>query len=399
MPSRRDTLRAGMALSAGVASTAAIAHKATRPIAAPRPAIEPYRAACVQTRVLPTFTRDGAFLPEALAANVETVAQAIERTVGASGAKLLVFSEFCLQLPLTRLTAQQWHAGAIAADGPEIERIAQAARRAGAFVVFNPVERIADFPGRYFLSGMLLDPDNGPVLTYRKLYDLTNKTRPGDVLDHWIARFGEDSLFPVADTAIGRIAVTIGTDPVWPEMVRDLVFRGAEVIATCLASPNAAPSHVSQRGGDSSDAHDPVIPVMARRVRAYENLAYMLTANLGPTGTAEAPGPGIMQPSEIVDFHGNVMAASRDGSEGASSATLDIEALRRARCTPGPGNVLLQLQSALHAPGYASARFARANGFARVAPVDGSEHADLQRAEVRDLVARGVLVAPAEGLS
>ena len=389
MPARRTVLREGALLGAGLAAGAPFLSATSR--AAVSGAVTPYTAACVQTRVLPTWSSSGAPLPEARTANVETVARAIARTAGESGAKLLVFSEFCLQMPLVRLSPEQWEAGAVDLAGPEIARLRAAARRAGAYVVLNPVEAIAAFPGRYFLTGLLLSPSGEIALTYRKLYDLTSKTRPSDVLPQWRDLFGDDSLFPVADTPLGRIGLTVGTDANWPEMVRSLALRGAEVVATCLASPNVTPSSPAMRAVNAPDANDPALPVMARRLRAYENMAYMLTANLGPVGEADGNPLGAMQPSEIVDYHGNVLAASSDASARAITATLDIEAQRRARCTPGPANALLQLQSGLHAPDYAAARF-------DAPPAPGEDHAQAQRARIRDLVARGVLTAPASGL-
>lgn len=395
MTTRRDVLHAGVALTTGLAAHRASAAPSGAPDPHARPAvpIAPYRAACLQTFVRPTWSASGAPLPEALAANIDTVCNAIVRTGGETGARLLVFSEFCLQLPVSRLTTAQWAAGAIAIDGPEIARIGEAARRSGTWVVVNPIEALADFPGRYFLTGLLISPAGKVELAYRKLYDLTDKTRPSDVLPTWIARFGAASLFPVADTPLGRIALTVGADPLWPEMVRSLVFNGAEVIATCLGSPNVAPSSPGRRAPDAPDVGDPAIAVMARRVRAYENIAYMLTANLGPSGPV--PAPGIMQPSEIVDFHGNVQATSTGGGVETITATLDIEALRTARCTPGPANTLLQLQTGLHAPGYAKARF---DVPPRADTGPTPDHVTRQRAEIQDLIARGVLRAPAKGI-
>lgn len=398
MPSRRDVLHTGLALSTGLAAQPASSHTEAHasPPGAPKPpaVIKPYTAACIQTPVRPTWSASGSFLPEALATNLGTITRTIERTAGESGARLLVFSEFGLQLPQSRLSEAQWNAGAISLDGPEIAQIAEAAHRANAWVIINPVEAIADFPGRYFLTGILISPTDGISLAYRKLYDLTSKTRPSDILEAWVDRFGSDSLFPVADTPLGRIALTIGVDTAWPEMVRSLVFNGAEVIATCLGSPKVSPSSPVQRRPDAPDARDPVLPVMARRVRACENIAYMLTANLGPSGPD--PAPDTMQPSEIVDFHGNVLAAAPDGAARAITATLDIEALRTARCTPGPANSLVQLQTSLHAAGYAQARFDTPTSRTERGSPD---HDAIQRAKIRELVARGILHAPATGLS
>ncbi len=375
--------------------TAAAAAAPLTAAAAPAPAIAPYKAALVQARVLPTFARDGAFLPEALAANVRRVAGLVDRGAAEVGARLYVFSEFCLQLQQGPLTARDWMAAAIQVPGPQTDLIARAAQRAGAYVAINPVEAIPGFPGRYFLSAVIIGPSGDVVVNYRKLYDLSNKTRPSDILPAWLARFGAESLFPVADTPIGRLGATVALDVAWPEMTRSLMFKGAEVVVNPTASPLVTPSFAALRKPGSPDAHDPLVPTMVRRVRAYENMIYLLSCNLGPVGADETAPLTRMQPSEIIDYRGNLLAASADSAEGFITATLDIEAQRAARCTPGPLNPLAQLQASLHAPGYRGATFARTGRFADRPIERGEEHEALQKRDIDDLIRRGVLKAPA----
>lgn len=389
MPTRRDTI----ALSAAALCAPALASRAAK--ARPAfPPVEPYTAACLQTRVLPTQTRSGEVLADNLAANVEHVAQTIERCADNTGARLLVFSEFVLQLPQGPQTAGQWVNGAITIPGPETDRLAQAASKAGVYVALNAVEYIPAFPGRYFLAGVLLGPTGNIELNYRKLYGLTSKTRPSDILPEWLDRFGAQSLFPVADTPLGRIAVTVGSDLMWPELARSFVFNGAEVLACCFASPNNTPSLVAASSEQPTIGPQPNLQVMARRARAYENMAYMLSANLGPVGADGVAGD--MQASEIIDFRGNPLAISKDGSEQAVTALVDIEQLRTARCTPGAANMLLQLQTPLHSDAYENARITGTGAFSTVPVVSGDEHDDVAKADIRRLIDGGMLVPPAD---
>lgn len=386
---RRDVL--AMMTAAGIVQPG-LGQARTQTPAAP---VAPYTAACVQTRIHQTHALDGTFIPEALRANVRRVVDAIDRGAGEVGARLFIFSEFCFQLQTGVLTAQQWETGAIRLDGPEIAAVAAAAQRARAYVMVNPVERIDAFPGRYFLSGVLIGPNGDVLLNYRKLYDLSNKTRPTDILNSWIDKFGPGSLFPVADTPIGRLACTVGTDVVWPEMIRSLVFNGAELIGNLFGSPLRAPSFISERGPDAPDQNDLTLPTMARRVRAYENMAYMLSTNMGPTGSDEKAPLKPMQPTEIVDFRGNLLARSRDAAECFVIAKIDIEALRKARTTVGPANTLAQLQVELHRPGYDKAHFATLDQFANRPLITGDEHVRTEAADIEALVRRGVFQAPA----
>lgn len=385
MTTRRETLFMAGAAAASPAAPA---------LAAPAP-VQPYTAACAQMRVLFTNRPGGAFIPEALEKNLARMTAMIRRGAAELDARLYVFSEFCLQLQDGPLRASDWLSAAIQIPGPETDRIAAAAQAARAYVAFNAVEVIPAFPGRYFLSGVIISPSGEIVLNYRKLYDLSNKTRPTDLLKAWLDKFGPKSLFPVVDTPIGVLATTVGADLIWPEMGRSLVFNGAEVFCNLLASPMKAPS-VPERKPGAPDTDDPIVSVMMRRVRAYENMAYVVTCNLGPSGRDETTPLQAMQPSEIVDYRGHLMAASRDAAEGFITATLDIEALRAARTTPGSLNPLAQLQASVHAPGYDAATFARINRFTRT-PIDtGREHDALQRADIADLVRRRVLKAPAK---
>ncbi len=387
MPTRRETL----ALMSAAMAASTNAHAAPK-WPGQRVAVAPYTAACLQTRVLPTHGRDGSVLADNLAANVRHMEQTIERCCAETGARLLVFSEFCLQMPQARQTSQQWVQGAIRIPGPETERIAAAASRAGAYVAFNAVEFIPEFPDRYFLAGVLIGPDGNVLLNYRKLYGLTSKTRPSDILPQWLDRFGAESLLPVADTPVGRIGVTIGTDLMWPELARGLAFKGAEVFANCFASPNNPPSLILP---DPAMGEQPNLQNMARRLRGYENLAYVLSANLGPVGPEGSGLIGNMQPSEIVDFRGNPLAVTTSGAEQWITAEIDIEALRTARCAPDDANMLLQVQSDLHAPDYAAAHITTPGAFANVPITDGSEHTDVQKANIRRLIESAVLVPPA----
>jgi len=221
---RRFTLLAGVGLAAAgtfqrVARNTAMAQDASsfyppvKPGIEPRGArVQPYPAACVQSGVVPTFDASGNFLPDALNKNVEDMCGLIRRGADEHGARLMSFPEFGLQIPSAPITAAQWWPGTLRANGPEIERIGKAAQDANAYVAFNPIEGIDRFPGRYFLAGMIVGPSGDVILNYRKLTGLTSKTRPGDILSAWLDHFGEDSLFPVADTPVGRLACVVAGD-------------------------------------------------------------------------------------------------------------------------------------------------------------------------------------------
>ncbi len=397
---RRFALLAGVGLAAAgtlqealrntaVAQGASSFYPPVTPGIEPRGAkVQPYAAACVQSGVVPTFDSSGNFLPEALSRNVAAMCELIRRGADEHGARLMSFPEFGLQIPSAPITPAQWWPGAIRADGPEIERIGKAAQDANAYVAFNPIEGIDKFPGRYFLSGMIVAPSGDVILNYRKLTGLTSKTRPGDLLSAWLDHFGEDSLFPVADTPIGRLACVVAGDMNYPEITRGMVLKGAEVILSPTASATYPADHSFEV---------PVNSTMTRRVRAYENVAYVLLSDLGPVGADPQPPFTRRQPSQVIDFRGNKLAGTQSGGVEYAVATLDIDALRRQRTSLGGSNLLSHLQMPLHRHMYSATDFAPVDTHLDAPLVSMDEHRAAQRETVRRLVEEGILAPPGVG--
>ena len=304
------------------------------------------------------------------------------------GARLMSFPEFGLQVPSVPMTPAQWWPGTIRADGPEIEQIGKAAQDADAYVAFNPMEGIDKFPGRYFLAGMIVGPSGDVILNYRKLTGLTGKTRPGDLLSAWLDHFGADSLFPVADTPIGRLACVVAGDMNYPEITRGMVLKGAEVILSPTASATYPADH---------NFEVPVNTTMTRRVRAYENVAYVLLSDLGPVGADARPPFRRRQPSQVIDFKGNKLAGTQSGGVEYAVASIDIDALRRERTSLGGSNLLSHLQMPLHRDMYDATNFAPVNTHLDAPLASTDEHRAAQRETVSRLVEEGILVPPGIG--
>jgi len=347
--------------------------------------VEPYTAACVQSAVRPTFDASGLFLPDMLEYNISNMCRLVQRGADEYGARLMSFPEFGLQIPSGPMSAEQWWPGLIKADGEEIERIGKAAQDAKAYVAFNAMERIDKYPSRYFLSGMIVGPNGNLISNYRKMTGLTNKTRPGDVFSEWLNEFGPESLFPVADTEIGRLACVIALDMNYPEVTRGMVLNGAEVIMNPTASAVLPEGH---------NFDVPIVSTMMRRVRAYENQAYVLLSNLGPYGFDPQPPFGRKQPSQVIDFLGNMLASSQTGGEEIVTATVDINALRSARTSLGSGNLLGAFQAPLFRHSYNAADFAPVDSFIDEPIQMTPDHNIVLRQTIAKLVANGTLVRP-----
>jgi predicted amidohydrolase len=342
-----------------------------------------YNVVVVQPTLRPVYKgADGVFRPECIRENVARLSALVERAAREHDAKLVVFPEFCLQGYAMRRSIADWERAGLTLPGRETTDLAAVARSTGATIAGAVVERIIEFPGRYFMSGFLIAPDgimpeDQVKLVYRKLYGLSAKTRPGDIHDTFVATFGRQSLFPVVDTPLGKIGCAIAGDVAMPEMVRALALRGAELVvvpAAAIHDGGSAPP--SGAATQRLDAHSSAV----RRVRAWENSMYLAYANIGPFVDDDgAIGPQRI-PSEIIDYLGRVKARARTSAETLVSARVDMQALRRHR-RDVRSNYLAQLQPALHAAEYAGAMTCPLNGFT------AKTHADEQ--DVMDFIADG----------
>lgn len=300
-----------------------------------------YVATAVQLALEPSFGATGRFEAERLWRNVAHAEQVLRGLAERTDSRLYVLPEFSFHGWAMGVTPDAWNASAVTIPGPQTDRIGRLAREVNAYVACTLFERLDAFPGRHFLTGVVIAPSGEVVLRYRKLYAHSAKTRPGDVHRRYVDLFGTDALFPVVETPVGRLGMAIAWDANWPEVTRALAMRGAEVILHPLGSGRSP--------GEETTGFAAV-----RRTRAFENVAYLVSANFGPLA-GQAPEMTGRWPSEICDYEGRVLAASDGDGETAVSATIDLDGLRAHRAKP-LRNWLVQLQAELHAPEYAAAQ-------------------------------------------
>lgn len=304
------------------------------------PATRVVATAC-QLALRACFDAAGRFDPDRLEWNLAHTETTLRALASGAAPQLFVLPQFSVHGFSMGHSVADWCAAAATIPGPETDRLGRLARELDAWIAGTLFERLDAFPGRHFLTGFLISPAGDVVLRYRKLYAFSTKTRPGDIYHEYVARFGHEALFPVATTPFGRVGMAIAGDVLWPEVTRSLALRGAEIILNPTGSMRT-PAEVGSAFGE------------IRRVRAYENVACVVFANVGPLDDAPCP-PGSRWPSQIINHEGRVLAEAADGGESHATATLDIGALRAHRATP-MRNLLAQLQPALHAPDYAQAQ-------------------------------------------
>jgi predicted amidohydrolase len=235
---------------------------------------------------------------------------------------------------------------AFAPDGPEYEALGALAQRLKMHIAVNAYETDANFPDLYFQASCIIAPSGGVALRYRRLNSMFAPT-PHDVWSRYLDIYGLDGVFPVVKTEIGNLAAIASEEILYPEIARAHALRGAEIFVHSS----------SEIGSPMATAK-----MIAKRARAFENMAYVVSANTaGITGTA-LPAASADGNSMIVDWKGNVIAESNAGETFTAFADIDLNALRAARRKPGMTNMLARQRNALFAAAYANDSHQQANG-------------------------------------
>ena len=320
-------------------------------------------------------------------------------------AKLYLLPEFSLTGVEHVRSVEEWTQTAIRIPGPELEPLARFARHNQAYVGGGTMEYDPAYPGRWFNSAYLFGPTGELVLRYRKLNGAdvqghATYSTPTGLYDLYVkTEGGEQALFPVADTEIGRLALINCYDINFPEMTRIFAQYGAEVLLHCTGEP-----YSPHRGSWE----------MSRRTRAFENLMYVISSNHGGYAAqvsgevfADSPGLNFQQRrdgeiapldrshggSEIVDFNGKVVGAAPNPGEALALGPIDLEALRERRAEVRD-NILAQARSEIYAREYARHKGTPLNRWLET-PID---HKSEARRETEAVIARylrdGVYVPP-----
>jgi predicted amidohydrolase len=234
----------------------------------------------------------------------------------------------------------------------------------------NGYEFDPNFPEIFFQTSFIIDPAGAVILKYRRLNSMYSPT-PHDVWDRYLDLYGLDGVFPVTDTAIGRLAAVASEEILYPELSRCLAMRGAEVIvhSTCeIASPRLTPKGI------------------ARRARAVENLVYVVSCNTASMEGIDLPGASADGGSMVVDYRGQVLAEAGPGESVVAFAEIDLEALRRFRRRPGMENLLSRQRFEAYADSYSRNSFYPANTLAE--GFKGRKHLVDTQAEVIERLAK-----------
>jgi predicted amidohydrolase len=318
----------------------------------------------------------------------ERMRRSIERVaaqIGASKAFLKSFNGYDLKLvvlpeywmtgfPLGE-SREAWREKAVIDPGGAVEaHIADIARRGGLYLCSNHYESDAAFPDLYFQANVIYSPKGETVLRYRRMISLFSPT-PYDVWDAYLAKHGRDSIFPVFESEIGVLGTIASEEILYPEVARMLALKGAEILlhpTSEVASPELTPKDI------------------AKRARALENIAYVISANSGGILGTSVPAQSTDMMSKIIDWKGRVCAEAGAGETMTANAVIDLAGAREARRKTGMSNFLSRLPMAAFRDGYAAER-AVANGGSGGKMIERAEAIGAQQRAIDQMIADGVL--------
>lgn len=265
---------------------------------------------------------------------------------GGSPVRLAVLPEYLLTSYPGRLSVAEFaDKAALEVDGPEYEAFGRVAQTQELFLAGNAYEADRHFPGLYFQTSFVVAPSGEVVLRYRRLNSMFAPT-PHDVWSRYLDIYGIDGVFPVARTEIGNLAAIASEEILYPEIARAHALRGAEVFvhsSSEIGSPLATPKAI------------------AKRARAFENMAYVVSANTAGVEGSVMPLASADGNSMVVDYKGAVLAESNAGETFTAFADIDLAVLRAARRKPGMTNMLARQRTGLFAPVYAAANHQHAD--------------------------------------
>jgi deaminated glutathione amidase len=262
-------------------------------------------------------------------------------TFSGEALKLVVLPEYFLTgFPMGESISLWREKACVAMDGPEYARLGEIASKHGVYLSGNTYELDPHFPELYFQTSFIIDDAGDIILRYRRLISMFAPT-PHDVLSKYRSIYGDEALFPVVDTPLGKLACVASEEILYPEITRAHVLKGAEIIlhsSSEVGSPRPTPKNI------------------AKCARAYENMCYVISANTSAITQSVVPANSTQGHSQVVDYRGHVMCEAYTGESMVANASIDIASLRSARRQPAMTNLLARQRLSLFGELYSAAQ-------------------------------------------
>jgi predicted amidohydrolase len=334
------------------------------------PAIEAYQALALQLRcyAIPA----GVTVDDARSLMDKSI-EKLRRQVSASLAfcgkdtKLVVLPEYLLTGFPNGESQEAWvQKAALDPVGKEYDKLSSIAQEHAIFLAGNAYEQDPNFPDLFFQTCFVIDPSGSIVLRYRRMNSLYSPS-PHDVWDRYLDIYGEQSIFPVAKTAIGNIGAVASEEILFPEVARCLLTKGVEVIihsSSEIFGPQPSPKDI------------------CKQARAIENMVYVVSANTAGITNSHLPESSANGGSRIIDYRGRILATTGTGESMSAFAEIDLAALRRARRRESMDNLVARQRYEVYVNSFRRARGMQGNGLSGAKQINPRE---LQRETISQL--------------
>lgn len=240
--------------------------------------------------------------------NLQTVARHLEKAA-LQGTKLVVLPEmFACMAPKTDILNIQELFG----RGPIQAELCRLAKQFELWIIAGTMAIASDSPDRYYASCLVINHHGDILGRYNKmhLYDIS-LTAKEQYLESETTLPGDDVV--VVKTPFGHIGLAVCYDVRFPELFRQLVLQGAEIIALPAAFVKTTGQY-----------HWEVLV----RARAIENSCYMIAPN--QFGHHDN-GYHTYGHSLIVDPWGNILAQAEQDSTQLVTADVDVARTNEVR--------------------------------------------------------------------
>lgn len=312
--------------------------------AAAKDTLDTYTACLVQPVVKFAYRRDE--IRENLDRYLRLI-DSVARRFGSPSAplKLIAFPEFFLQGFTTRADIDMEYYRReilITLPGEESDRLAAKAREHKIYILGCALEYDPRMPEYFFNCAFVISPAGEIIHKYRKAIPALHAEMamsPHDLLSRYMALYGQEkdvlaTVFPVTETPLGRIGTFICMDGHFPEVTRAMALQGAEV----LVRPTAFPEPLVSPPMNTWE--------LQNRVRAHENMAYVLAPNTGGLITDELPMAFTPGDTMAVDYNGLIIGRAPYPGESIVCVEINLRGLRARRQDPRR-NFLTQIRSEL----------------------------------------------------
>lgn len=241
----------------------------------------------------------------------------------AEGVELIVFPEMSLQgmhMGLREFTSEAavyvHQIAELTPEGPSTQKLIALAKEHDMYICWGMLEQDEDRFDALYNTCVLVGPE-GFVGKYRKVHQ---------ALAERLYLYAGDGDYPVFDTRIGKIGLSVCFDKAFPEVARILSIKGAEIIVT--------PTAWRAVTRDENDNDFQLSKVFAL-ARAMENMVFYVEATQG--------GPMRSGHSRIVGPNPNQIFAETGYDEEMAIADVDIRGeIMKARLCGMAGSDLLK---------------------------------------------------------